>query len=840
MSREHKPNPDLHYYSGRLKQKLDFLFTSQAAVIEALAGYGKTTALRDFLDKNLPKNAELFWLTAVDEAPAALYRRFCLEIEKIDSSAGKSLLKTGFPNAFTLGETCETLRNIECSHQTWFVIDNFQLFCSSDHPRHLRTLPPPFLQALMEHGGKALHLVIIMQPPGREYSSAIAGMGLPHITAADLSLDTTDIRRYCSQAGVEITAPEAKMVYEQTNGWIIAVYLQIRNYRETGAFSDKAVLHLMERLLWDKLSGEQQMFFLFISPFKTATRRQMCGLLNCDELPEYAAECLSSPFIRYDYGQRRYEPHSIFFEIMLRKRAERGAAFEQECLVRAGDLCRGEGRTAEALDFYAQAKNYERILSLDLPPLIFNETGSTSFLAFAPEIVQPGAEGLPASAAKNYPAELRQKYPLSMLAVAWALIASGNKKAFISLMNELDEQLPQNGPLRAEWLLLSAYRYYPRLDKMITMVKKASPLFGGNCSKIILPDAPWAFGEYFQIAEFHQKTGEADKEAELLETFIALYSPLTGGHGSGADALFRSELAFMRGDSKNAEILAYKAVFQAESRRQSLIKIGAALTLARIAKQKADVSGWQAAVASMEQAASVPGQGSFAVQSVLDITRSALFVELGFHERISPWLKTGGYSDQKLPRPLLADAWYVHYMYLIFNYDFVRLTGELEAMLPELGKRSVSSEFVCLILLAIGYCYTGNREKAAVILRQAADKIIPDGLIHILVDFSPLLQGLAEELIKNNYPRFNAPFTRFTAQFAAGWDKLRNAIAAEGLPSGLSEREREVAILVGEGLHNGEIAKKLFVSESTVRTHLRAIFQKLNIDRRAKLAEKLK
>ena len=41
-------------------------------------------------------------------------------------------------------------------------------------------------------------------------------------------------------------------------------------------------------------------------------------------------------------------------------------------------------------------------------------------------------------------------------------------------------------------------------------------------------------------------------------------------------------------------------------------------------------------------------------------------------------------------------------------------------------------------------------------------------------------------------------------------------------------------------LRNHEIAARLFVTESTVRTHLRAIFQKLAIDRRANLAERLK
>ena len=57
--------------------------------------------------------------------------------------------------------------------------------------------------------------------------------------------------------------------------------------------------------------------------------------------------------------------------------------------------------------------------------------------------------------------------------------------------------------------------------------------------------------------------------------------------------------------------------------------------------------------------------------------------------------------------------------------------------------------------------------------------------------------------------------------------------------SGLTKREREIAELAAEGLRNNEIAGMLFVSENTVRAHLRSIYQKLDIDRRAKIAKAL-
>jgi two-component system, NarL family, nitrate/nitrite response regulator NarL len=51
----------------------------------------------------------------------------------------------------------------------------------------------------------------------------------------------------------------------------------------------------------------------------------------------------------------------------------------------------------------------------------------------------------------------------------------------------------------------------------------------------------------------------------------------------------------------------------------------------------------------------------------------------------------------------------------------------------------------------------------------------------------------------------------------------------------LSEREREVISLVGEGFKNQQIADQLFLSEVTVRHHLTSIFKKLAVSDRLEL-----
>jgi DNA-binding NarL/FixJ family response regulator len=64
-------------------------------------------------------------------------------------------------------------------------------------------------------------------------------------------------------------------------------------------------------------------------------------------------------------------------------------------------------------------------------------------------------------------------------------------------------------------------------------------------------------------------------------------------------------------------------------------------------------------------------------------------------------------------------------------------------------------------------------------------------------------------------------------------EEVRAAVA----PKPLSSREREILVTVIMGLSNGEIARRLHISENTVKSHLASIFEKLGVRSRAEAAE---
>jgi DNA-binding NarL/FixJ family response regulator len=69
---------------------------------------------------------------------------------------------------------------------------------------------------------------------------------------------------------------------------------------------------------------------------------------------------------------------------------------------------------------------------------------------------------------------------------------------------------------------------------------------------------------------------------------------------------------------------------------------------------------------------------------------------------------------------------------------------------------------------------------------------------------------------------------RLIARFAQVSPR-REAAAATGE---LSDREREVLLLVAHGLTNAEIGRRLGVEETTVKTHVSAVLSKLSLQRR--------
>ena len=63
--------------------------------------------------------------------------------------------------------------------------------------------------------------------------------------------------------------------------------------------------------------------------------------------------------------------------------------------------------------------------------------------------------------------------------------------------------------------------------------------------------------------------------------------------------------------------------------------------------------------------------------------------------------------------------------------------------------------------------------------------------------------------------------------------KTASTISAIRAPTSSTSRERDVLRLLAQGLSNAEIGEQLFIGETTVKTHVTRILQKLDVRDRA-------
>jgi LuxR family maltose regulon positive regulatory protein len=130
------------------------------------------------------------------------------------------------------------------------------------------------------------------------------------------------------------------------------------------------------------------------------------------------------------------------------------------------------------------------------------------------------------------------------------------------------------------------------------------------------------------------------------------------------------------------------------------------------------------------------------------------------------------------------------------------------------------------ILQALALDAVGEQEAALAALQTALKLAQPGSFIRMFSRYGRPLQTL---LLQVEYD----DLTYVHRLLAAFPDALATDTAADHPYADLlTDRERDVLNGLAAGLSNKEIESKLFISRNTVRTHLKNLYSKLNVDNR--------
>ena len=140
--------------------------------------------------------------------------------------------------------------------------------------------------------------------------------------------------------------------------------------------------------------------------------------------------------------------------------------------------------------------------------------------------------------------------------------------------------------------------------------------------------------------------------------------------------------------------------------------------------------------------------------------------------------------------------------------------------------------------LATAYFRAGERTHALATLRKVLDEGIQEGVYQTILDQGPeigtLLLSIREESARTGDPQ---DFVSYVDRLVEG---LARAISLKSkrarppqLQSRSASREGDVLDLIAQGRSNKEIARILSIAPETVKSHVKHIFIKLNVEKRA-------
>jgi LuxR family maltose regulon positive regulatory protein len=161
---------------------------------------------------------------------------------------------------------------------------------------------------------------------------------------------------------------------------------------------------------------------------------------------------------------------------------------------------------------------------------------------------------------------------------------------------------------------------------------------------------------------------------------------------------------------------------------------------------------------------------------------------------------------------------------MISDGDLVRALDVLDTHLEaaEAGRRTTRMIQI-LILKAVAHQANGDSEASETVIERALELAEPEGFLRVFVDEGEPMIRLLRRVVRKSRSREFASLI-----LAAAEPGERGASIEQPLIDPLSGRELEILRHLQTNLTSNEIAQELFIATSTVRSHMKSIYSKLD------------
>ncbi|WP_333648496.1 LuxR C-terminal-related transcriptional regulator [Lacrimispora sp.] len=820
-----------YYFPDKLIKQLDQIPDYPLTIVEAPSGFGKTTAVREYLKGNLPDGACEYWYTCLGGPASVSWQGFCEVFAKVDEKTAEDLKNLNLPARDTLFYMASYLKDVSCQSETYFVVDNFQLF-DCEFPHKLGT-------AFFMHGNPNLHIIIITQQMKAGQKVSLYNSDVHMIDAPYFFFDRESTDIVLRMEGIQLNQEELEKIYENTEGWVSAIRLQAINLIETGSFSFNAnIEQLVETSIWNKLDPEEQDFLMSVSVLGSFTAHQAAIMLGQETIPHKIEVLLkNNDFIRYFPHKYLYSLHSILQNYLKNRFYHfQPEAYQKQVYRRAGESYAVISQNYLAAVFYYKIRDFDAILSLPFTV----ECMDIQEAKYQPEFIE--------KIVYECPEEIWIKYPFAILAFGYYALIEGYIQIYERLSGLLYRAVEDETSFSSEELwrikgehaILETLGNFNQVPKMIEGHEKTLQYLNSH-SNLVKAGTPWLFAATSVLNMFWRESGTLNEVLQQVDRGAQLYYRFTQGNGAGYNIIMRAEAMLMRGDDDEAEILCYKALYEARSNRQTGMCICAEFIRVRIAILRGDGEGYSEAITNLQ------GYGKensdLYILHMIEYCMSVISVVLGVKDYVAPWLYDMERIKKVLHVPMVPFAQMIHLSLLLMDKRYNEFYGVCQLALDQ-GRdfneriKYLMPQVYSLIFFSMAKRNSGKYLEAQERLREALDLALPDQVYLPFAQFSGMEECLSEMIVRhvglenemNTHAGWGgkiAALKILCIRQQKGVSDIRKAILQKKSP--LTSREREVALLAKERLTTKEIAGKLYISPTTVKAILRNVYSKLDI-----------
>jgi LuxR family maltose regulon positive regulatory protein len=853
----------------RLSARLDHGSEAALTLVSAPAGFGKTTLLTEWLAAAGGRPTAWLSLDQRDNDPVIFWTYVLSALQATAHGVGAAALALLQSSHASMDDVLASLINDldAVPGDIVLVLDDYHVVESRDVHEAMAFL--------LEHLPRHIQLVIATRAdPALPLARLRARGELVEVRAGDLRFTAEEAAAYLDEAmGPALTAQDVAALEARTEGWIAALQLaalSMRGRDDVAGFiagfagDDRYVVDYLVEEVLQRQPGEVRSFLLqtsILSRLNGALCDVVVGQTGATAMLE-ALDRGNLFLVPLDDRRHWYRYHHLFADVLrarlLDEQPERVAELHQ----RASDWYARNGEPSEAIRHALAGGDAERaadLVELAMPAARQNRQETT---------LRHWLEALPVEAMRNR--------PLLRLTYAGTLLQHGQVDGVEEALRDAERWLVAGPPagdelIRSVESQIAVYRAalarvtgdvegtVAHARRVIDLAGEDDHLVRGSAAGL-LGLAHWSSGDLTTAhrwwSDAHANLSRAGHNSDMLGVSIAL-ADICEAQGRLRDAMVTYERGLAAATSREPVLRGaadmhvgmselFRERNELEAARQHLAasaELGEhaglpqnrhrrRVALARLREAEGDLGG---AVELLGEAERVYVSDMFPDVRPIAAVRARVWVAQGRVDAAMGWAGERGLSMDEHPSYLREFEHITLARTLLAQYraegDERSLSGTtrlLDRLLraAEEGERT-GSVLEILVLSALARQAAGDVPGALDRLSRALTLAEPEGYVRIFVDEGPRMATLLTSLTKQE--NTSAYVRRLLAAVAPADD---GAPVRQHLIEPLSSRELEVLRLLGTDLGGPAIARELFVSLNTVRTHTKNIYAKLGVNNR--------